>query len=473
MHEQLRNTVFISHANPEDNLFVAWLGARLEDVGFTVWADIHSLRGGHDWQRKIEHELRNKSVKSLVVCTQAGLSKQGVRNEIQIADEVGKQIGDDEFIIPLRLGKFDAPFLIAHRQYIDFQTNWSEGLQELIDVLENTYHVPRDSVSLNETAKRWTNVFGGGIPIDYDSTEDLISNWLTILNLPRSIYFHQYSDHHIDHSQSSDERMKCGWPFIDHGSGWLSCCSTGELSDEVGAPTAQRRSDEIATEVFIEDGWRRIGISRYDARRHVVNLARQSIESFLYKKNLSSYMLASKQLAWWYSTDVVSTNFINFRWSEKISGRRQINGKSEKRNVYWHFGVTPKPLLYPFPHLRIVSRVVFTDDGINPLDNAKRMHRLRRSFTKSWRNARWRDMLLAFLHHVSDGCNHWYVPSSPSTGFRYSLPPVVYEAPFSISIEDLEVNEDEASADTTEPEGSISEYDLDDDESADYYDEDY
>ena len=46
---------------------------------------------------------------------------------------------------------------------------------------------------------------------------------------------------------------------------------------------------------------------------------------------------------------------------------------------------------------------MFTEDGVTPIDSAKRMHRLRRSFAKSWRNAKWRDMLLAFLHWLSDG----------------------------------------------------------------------
>ena len=41
-----------------------------------------------------------------------------VRNEIQIASDVARKIGDQEFIIPLRLASFEAPFLIAHAQYI-------------------------------------------------------------------------------------------------------------------------------------------------------------------------------------------------------------------------------------------------------------------------------------------------------------------------------------------------------------------
>ena len=65
--------------------------------------------------------MRNKAFKVLLVGTEKGVKKQGVRNEIQIAHSVGRRIGDPDFVIPLRLTDFDAPFLIAHAQYIDFK----------------------------------------------------------------------------------------------------------------------------------------------------------------------------------------------------------------------------------------------------------------------------------------------------------------------------------------------------------------
>ena len=43
-----RRTVFISHANPEDNDFASWLGSRLANAGYDVWTDVLSLVGGND-----------------------------------------------------------------------------------------------------------------------------------------------------------------------------------------------------------------------------------------------------------------------------------------------------------------------------------------------------------------------------------------------------------------------------------------
>src|SRR5262245_59602520 len=121
MSNEMRNELFISHASPEDNAFTLWLGSRLSAAGYEVWADVLRLHGGQDWQLLLEDALRNKAFKVLLVGTASGVQKQGVRNEIQIASDVGRKISDLAFIIPLCLELFDAAFLIAHAQFIDFR----------------------------------------------------------------------------------------------------------------------------------------------------------------------------------------------------------------------------------------------------------------------------------------------------------------------------------------------------------------
>src|SRR4051794_1540582 len=97
-------------------------------MGFEVWADVMNLHGGADWARELEHALRNRAVKMLLVATPRALDKQGVRNEIQIGSDVGKQLKDSEFIVPLRLAPFEPPFLIAQAQYVDFSNSWASGI---------------------------------------------------------------------------------------------------------------------------------------------------------------------------------------------------------------------------------------------------------------------------------------------------------------------------------------------------------
>src|SRR5574337_708835 len=82
-----RPAIFISHASPEDNAFTIWLGAKLAAAGYEVWADVLRLRGGHDWQRRLEEAIRSRAYKVLLAANKYSVDKQGVRNEIQIASD--------------------------------------------------------------------------------------------------------------------------------------------------------------------------------------------------------------------------------------------------------------------------------------------------------------------------------------------------------------------------------------------------
>src|ERR1700742_148101 len=131
-----RDAVFISHATPEDNAFTLWLGGKLTALGYRVFADVLRLKGGDDWERILEDAIRNKAKRFLLVATPHGVQKQGVRNEITIANETAKRLKEDGFIVPLRLQSYDKPLQIAHAQYIDFEKSWAEGLTELSALLE-------------------------------------------------------------------------------------------------------------------------------------------------------------------------------------------------------------------------------------------------------------------------------------------------------------------------------------------------
>ncbi|PHR69522.1 MAG: TIR domain-containing protein, partial [Henriciella sp.] len=119
----------------------------------------------------------------------------------------------------------------------------------------------------------------------------------------------------------------------------------------------------------------------------------------------------------------------------------------------WHFGVSVAARSAPLRHVRIVSRLIFTEDGQKPFDDPAKMHRLRRSFAKTWRNARWRDMLLAFLHWLADGETALAVPVSSEEDLILGLPPITWDVPVSLPVadEDPERDDDDPS-DDEEPE---------------------
>ena len=186
-----REVIFISHAAPEDNAFTIWLGAKLAAMGYEVWADVLRLKGGDDWQRKLENALRHRACKMLLVANSRAVDRQGVRNEIQIASNVARKIGDSAFIIPLRMEPFEAPFLIAHAQYIDFTRGWARGLAELLETLHETYRVPRNAGDSDAIWREIQLIHGKTL---VDAPKRLISNWLSINELPKKIRYYALID---------------------------------------------------------------------------------------------------------------------------------------------------------------------------------------------------------------------------------------------------------------------------------------
>lgn len=446
-----RPALFISHAAPEDNAFTLWLGAKLSAMGYEVWADVLRLRGGDDWQRKLEHALRHRARKVLLVANPRAVDKQGVRNEIQIASDVARKIGDKEFVIPLRLAPFEAPFLIAHAQYIDFQRGWALGLAELLETLDQTYQLPRSATDNSAIWREIQLLHGRAVAA---TPERLVSNWLAIERLPSKV---RYFDFRGGSERLAQARMKdAPWPLVPFRRGFLTFARFHDLQDHFGAHLPLKLEAERSTEGFVEDGWTKFDIARWDARNKFSDLARQALEGLFRSKGLKGYQMSGWQQAWWPPVDVAPTTKVAFRWGD-IAGLRQIQGVSAKRQMNWHFGVSVAARTAPFRHVRILSRLIFTQDGQKPFDDPAKMHRLRRSFAKTWRNPRWRDMLLAFLHWLAGGGDVLNAPVSGDEALVLKLPPVSWMAPVSIPTEADPVEDDD---DDPSDDDDIDEYEA-------------
>ena len=213
-----REAIFISHAAPEDNPFTIWLGAKLSALGYEVWADVLRLKGGDDWQRKLEHALRHRACKMLLVANPNAVQKQGVRNEIQIASDVARKLQDNAFIIHLGMGPFEAPFLIAHAQYIDFTRGWARGLSELLETLQETYHVPRNT---RDGEAIWRDIQFLRAKTLTHQPERLISNWLLIDGLPNKIRYYEFKGQ-ISERRAQAAMKDAPWPLKPFRRGFLS-----------------------------------------------------------------------------------------------------------------------------------------------------------------------------------------------------------------------------------------------------------
>lgn len=169
------------------------------------------------------------------------------------------------------------------------------------------------------------------------------------------------------------------------------------------------------------------------ARPKFTDLSRRALDQFFESKGLKYFENANGSKAWWPTLGKATKNQLPFAWPDGPSGRRQIVGQSEKRGFHWHYGVNCWARSGPVRHVRVGGRVIFTSNGHDVIGDARRLHRMRRTFCKGWRNDKWRDLLLAFLFWIADGAEFIEVPFGEGVAMRLRLPPMTMVAPFGVN----------------------------------------
>src|SRR6266705_3280294 len=96
----MRNMLFLSHANPEDNEFTRWLSLQLAREGYPVWCDLTKLLRGEDFWRDAEEAIRERTSKFVFVLSKTSNRKEGPLNELRLAKNVAKSLRVKDFIIP-------------------------------------------------------------------------------------------------------------------------------------------------------------------------------------------------------------------------------------------------------------------------------------------------------------------------------------------------------------------------------------
>lgn len=427
-----RDALFISHATPEDNAFTLWLGAKLTALGYSVFADVLRLRGGNDWERILEDAIRNRAAKVLLVATPLSVQKQGVRNEINIANQTARKHGLDSFIIPLRLAEYEPQLQVAHAQFLDFSKSWAAGLKELLAQLDEL-NIPK--VGGGNHVELWRGVQLKDARAVGPGPERLVSNWLEIESIPSHIRFFDFKAG-ISIGLAQKAMKECPLPIVQQGRGFISFALLHQLQDYFGHDLPVEVKAEASTNDFLRNGWSHLQISWSDARARFADLSRQALDAFFRSKGLNSSELASNTLAWWPTSEQAGLRRLSFRWNDGPSGSRQIVGRSVKRRFYWHYGVSCRARLSPIRHIRVTGRVIFTTDGTEQIGDARRLHRMRRSFCKSWRNDKWRDLLLAFWFWLAGGSETVDIPMGADEPMRLRLPPVAFVAPFGVNAPD-------------------------------------
>ena len=401
-----RDVIFISHATPNDNEFVRWLGTRLTSHGYKVWADIFDLSGGTPFWVSIEEALRKRALKVIFVVSKASCDpgRSGVRNEISVAEAIKKTLNDPEFIIPVRIDDvpFDEfPIQIHQLNAIDFTTGWGAKLAVLVDTLTKA-KVPRTVTDLGAEFDRWRKVSVRSDVVVERSEEPLLTSILPVLSFPDNISFYEYDG---EKGAFEDAVRSLPHPSAMHHRLLVSFAAADEIQARLppGLTVALRGTAKFRD--FLDGAVTDpIGPKWNDANNWAVRMLRESFEAHLAQRGLLSYG-ASAGTVMFFPKDLLPEDRVYYVNAKGKRTYKQIVGFSKVLNAHWHLGMRAVVRLGDVPTVRLRPYVVFSRDGKQPLKDPEEMTKLRRRFCKSWFNHVWRPLWQAFFEFFGNGAD--------------------------------------------------------------------
>lgn len=431
-----RRLLFLSHANPEDNVFAQWLATQLASAGYEVWCDVTQLLGGEKFWDDITEAIEQYAFRVLFASTIDSNRKPGTLRELRIALAAEETHGLKDFIIPLKADQF--PFAstqesIQERNFVRFEENWAQGLSQLLNLLERE-GAPQSPVAGPACVADWYRRSVDETRRIVISDEKYFSNWFR-LRLPETLYFHRSAG---TTSQLGRMAADLSYPHRLHGDGLLTFAPWDEVQEQLGTAVFLSGTTALDTAGFVEDGDSDLEIATFDANNIVSDLIRQAWEQELTRRGLRFYTLASGLNAWFFGNGHLDKNRAYFTAFGGRKAYRQLVGRKSKRDTggrlvpdgHWHYALSASPQLAPVPRLVLRHHVLFTDDGQTPWTSDKRMHRARRGVCRNWWNREWRDRLFAFCGELGKGSKEIPLPVSAGGSIRMTMIPISFISPW-------------------------------------------
>lgn len=463
----MRDMLFVSHANPEDNQFALWLTLQLAGDGYPVWCDLTKLLGGEDFWKDVETAIRTRTCKFLYVLSKISNTKDGPRNELQIAVNVAKVQKIEDFIIPLHIDSLphtDTNVLLAKLNAITYESGWAKGYQQLLAKLERDSVAKKAGFGPSAVTSWWRQQFSPERGV-IRKPEQYLSNWFPIKSVP-TLYLHTLQRSGIG---PIEPETTLPYPGFMDGIDLVTFASAEHVERKLGVSISIASSRPFSYEELLKTTCETTGLTIGKVRYFLSRLFRDAWDRWMVKLGLGMYQLSDQASCFFFrkgdsdSLDIPFTRLNGKRTYRGVVGYK-TNQNGSKR--YWHFGVDAQPVHDPIFSYRIASHVVFSDDGRTVWTDHLRMHRARRSQCKNWHNPEWRDRLLAVAAWLSQEGNAFHVPVSEeaeivvdahsiavSSPVSYVDPPPLKERLTAVEEEEEETTDEEDEGDDkAEPE---------------------
>jgi TIR domain len=441
----MRDMLFLSHANPEDNEVTQWLALQLAREGYPVWCDLTKLLGGEAFWNDVQQAIRERTVKFLFVLSRASNSKPGALNELELASKVQRRMGLKDFIIPLWLDDLptiDFDIRVTSTNAIPFGKGWARGLAQLLKKLEEDA-VPKKPGFDPAAVSRWWREHASAATGLQDKPDLLVTNWYPLA--PALLHFHELSGSGMGPIELPRNLPK---PGVRHNQYLVSFAPAEAFTEGLGPDLSIRSTLTRQIGGTEADEVARIW-SFKDERHAVTQLLRETWLGMVKSRGMPTYEFANKAAAFYFPKDHVPGDKIWFTGVDGNRSRRSMVGYKTIHRTgvpalrYWHFALQAKPTTTPVLGYTFKPHVLFSDDGEQIWTSAERLHRARRTQCRNWWNDKWRDLIAAAASWLANDAPFISVPVHGEIALQVAVRPLGLESPISF-VEPSELPDQEA-----------------------------
>lgn len=414
-----KNTIFISHAQPEDNYFCIWLASKLRLIGYKVWLELDDLTGGNSFTSKIETVIREDTVISLVVLSKAYLEKwkiphSGVAKEASLLTKLAR--GSQNFIVPLQVENFhvdDLPMDFTGIEKINYYGNWATGLARLTKILSE-YEIVKAGKA-DSVLSQWHEDLRIE-PMYIEQPERYYTNWFEIKH-PEKIYVHKVDV--LDWA----EVYKIPYTFRRNGDMIIGFFSRTDCERYISL----HHTYEFETEEF-KNSQALTLTSEVDLLRRpdrlFISLLNHAFKRFLVTKNLYKYKMSNRDAYYFYD---ITDKENRVKLSKYNKSSRNVRGIST--DYRWHLAISGEAHSSPFTYYQISTHLFFTSKGGELLDDDSLQHSLRRTVPSGWFNREWFEKLLAMSVKISEEKDFWEIEVADEKYVLVSTLPYQVQSP--------------------------------------------
>jgi hypothetical protein len=409
-----RDTIFISHATPQDNYCATWLASKLKLLGYKVWLDLDDLSAGDSFNTVIKPIIKTQADVFLALTTTNYVDKSnnqdtGVSRELNCASTVNtKEIGHN-FIIPVRFDAIDFndfPYHYMGWNGIDFNNNWQQGLIDISEELEKLNIIKASNKDDINTI--WFKAIKAqNKPIE--KAEMYFSNWFEF-QLPEIIYIYTPLDF------TKENLYSFPYPLTLEANRIITFASKETLDKYFKFKKFKSLSITDFTkndDLYIDEE-----LTLKEPKKKLIRLLNNSFQNHLRKKGLICWVRGKKsKVKVFYFKNTDKGKQISLKRYNKPRGRRTLTGITNeeidgiKQLVNWSFFISSNADLEPSPHFKISYGLVFSDNNYKRFEKAIH-HRLRRSIPSDWYNRKWFETLLAAMLKISNSLDSEYIEIS-------------------------------------------------------------